>query len=207
MPQRYDLATLDLPILALYAVAMLAIAFAVGRKKRDLEGFLLAGRHSVWPVVGFSMMAVNLSGTSYVGLAGAGYEGGISVWNYEWIATLVLVFFALVILPLSAHARIDRPGAARETLRPPHALCILHLHGVRGSVRGVLFPEASLALLIASVAVLGALYVVVGGLSAVHITDHDPGRVAPGRRSLPVLHRPARRGGRTIVSIARGSSP
>ena len=58
-------------------------------------------------MVGFALMAAGLSGTSSIGLAGAGYHDGIAVWNYEWMATLVLVFFALFVLPFNLRSKVD----------------------------------------------------------------------------------------------------
>jgi solute:Na+ symporter, SSS family len=58
-------------------------------------------------LIGFSLMAANLSGASYLGLAGAGYHDGIAVWNYEWMATLVLVFFAFFILPFYLRSKVN----------------------------------------------------------------------------------------------------
>jgi solute:Na+ symporter, SSS family len=74
VPERFELATIDYVILAVYAVGILGIGFWASRKKGSAESYLLGGRKSLWPLVGFGLMAANLSGTSYVGLAGAGYE-------------------------------------------------------------------------------------------------------------------------------------
>ena len=45
------------------------------------------------------MLASNMSSTALVGLAGGAYAIGISVYDYEWTATVILVFFCVFLLP------------------------------------------------------------------------------------------------------------
>ena len=40
-----------------------------------------------------------MSSTALVGLAGGAYAIGISVYNYEWSANVILVFFCVFLLP------------------------------------------------------------------------------------------------------------
>ena len=49
--------------------------------------------------MGLSLFATNMSGSSFIGLAGAGYNQGIAVYSYEWMAVVVLIFFVFFILP------------------------------------------------------------------------------------------------------------
>jgi solute:Na+ symporter, SSS family len=106
MPE-FDLQTIDLVIIGVYIVGILGIGFWVGRGKKDSEGFFLAGRGMLWPLVGFALISANFSGSLYLGLAGAGYDQGIAVWNYEWMATLVLLVFAVLILPIYLQSKIE----------------------------------------------------------------------------------------------------
>src|SRR5690606_3705407 len=50
--------------------------------------------------------ASNISSTTLIGLAGDAYAGGIAVFNYEWMASIVLVFYAIFILPTIFRARL-----------------------------------------------------------------------------------------------------
>ncbi|WP_010629577.1 sodium/solute symporter [Halomonas sp. KM-1] len=184
MPE-FELATIDLVIVGLYVSMILAIGFWVGRKSKDSESYFLAGRGMIWPLVGFSLVSANLSGTSYIGLAGAGYEDGIAVWNYEWMATLVLVFFALFILPFYLRSRVSTMPeflACRYDKRSRYAFSIFSVFTALfidsagalfagGIVLKLLFPEVPLGLLITAMALLGGIYVILGGLRAVMITD------------------------------------
>jgi mono/diheme cytochrome c family protein len=135
--------------------------------------------------IGFSLMAANLSGTSYVGLAGAGYGDGIAVWNYEWIAAIVLVFFALFILPYYIRSKVNtlpqflerRYDGRSKTVFSIFTIVTAVLIDSAGALFAgaitlqLLFPEMPLWTLISIVAVAGGIYVIIGGLKAVMITD------------------------------------
>ncbi|WP_035987375.1 sodium:solute symporter family transporter [Leptolyngbya sp. KIOST-1] len=182
---QFELTGLDLGILVAYVIGVLAIGFWVGRKKEDQESFFLGGRGSHWFLIGFALMAANLSGTSYVGLAGAGYEDGISVWNYEWMATLVLCFFAVFILPYYLHSKIStmpeflekRYDARSRLLFSGFSIFTAMFIDSAGAMYAgaitlqLLFPDIGLFWLIVAIATLGGIYVLLGGLSAVMVTD------------------------------------
>ena len=103
----FELAGIDLAIIVIYVVVIFGIAIYVGRGQKDSESYFLAGRGMIWPLVGFSLIVTQFSGTQFLGLAGAGYETGIHVWNFEWMATIILVFFAVLILPMYLQSRIS----------------------------------------------------------------------------------------------------
>ncbi|WP_017612374.1 sodium:solute symporter family transporter [Nocardiopsis salina] len=187
----FNLSALDLAVVVLFVTAVIAIALWVGRRQDSSESFFLAGRTMVWPVVGFSLFATQFGGTQYLGLAGAGFETGISVWNFEWMATVVLLVFALLILPFYLQSRITTVPEfleRRYDRRARHAFSgftvvtamLLDSAGAMfaGSlVLSLLFPEVPLGVLISIIAVLGGGYVLVGGLKSVMITDTIQGVV------------------------------
>src|SRR5690625_7692656 len=61
----------------------------------------------ILPPVGFSLIVTNVSDTQLLGLAGTGYDTAIAVWNDEWMATLILVFFATLILAIYLQSKIS----------------------------------------------------------------------------------------------------
>ena len=61
---------IDIAIIAIYFIAMLAIGFLLGRKHQDADDYFLAGRKMLWPFIGLSLFASNISSTTLVGLAG-----------------------------------------------------------------------------------------------------------------------------------------
>jgi solute:Na+ symporter, SSS family len=184
MPE-FDLGAIDLGIVALYAVMILGIGFWVGRRKKDSEDFFLAGRGMAWPMVGFALIAANFSGTQYLGLAGAGFDQGIAVWNYEWMATLVLLVFALLILPFYLQSKVSTvpeflerryDRRSRYTFSGFNVLTGMLIDSAGAMFAGalvlqLLFPDVPLGVHIAVIAFLGGAYVVLGGLQAVMITD------------------------------------
>ncbi len=184
MPE-FRFSHLDLLIVVAYVLAILAIGLRVGRKKTNAEGFFLAERGSPWPLIGLGLMAANLSGTSYIGLAGAGYKEGINVWNYEWMATVVLAFFALFILPIYLRSRIstvpeflerryDRRARALFSILTVLTAMFVDAAGALfagATVMKVLLPDVPLAWLVSGIALLAGLYVLLGGLAAVLIID------------------------------------
>ncbi len=181
----FELEALDLAVMAVYVVFIIGLGWYVGRKKEDSEGFFLAGRGMLWPLVGFGLIASQFSGTQYLGLAGAGYDEGIAVWNYEWIATLVLVAFALLILPFYLQSKVSTVPEfleKRYDRRSRYAFSgftvftgmFIDSAGAMFAgalVMQVLFPEQPLMLHIILIALIGGVYVILGGLQAVMITD------------------------------------
>lgn len=187
----FQLGPIDVLVIVTFVVAMVGIAIWVGRKQKGTESYFLAGRTMVWPVVGFSLFATQFSGTQYLGLAGAGFQTGISVWNFEWVATLVLLVFALLILPFYLQSKIttvpeflerryDRRARYAFSAFTVVTTMLLDSAGAMfaGSlVLSLLFPQVPLGVHIALIALLGGGYVLVGGLKSVMVTDTIQGVV------------------------------
>ncbi|MGY1747785.1 sodium:solute symporter family transporter [Modestobacter sp. SYSU DS0511] len=184
MPE-FQLATVDLVVIGAYVVMILAIGFWVARRTGDSDDFFLAGRGMVWPLVGFSLIVTNFSGTQFLGLAGAGYDSGIAVWNFEWMATLVLLVFAVLILPIYLQSKISTVPEfleKRYDRRSRYAfsgftvLTGMLIDSAGGMFAGalvlnLLFPDVPLMVHVIAIALLGGVYVILGGLRAVMITD------------------------------------
>ena len=96
---EFTLSTLDLGIIVFYLLFVTLLGFYFGSKHKDAEDYFLAGRNLTWPIIGFSLFASNMSSNSLVGLAGAGYKDGFSVYSYEWMAVVILIIFAVFFLP------------------------------------------------------------------------------------------------------------
>jgi solute:Na+ symporter, SSS family len=62
--------------------------------------YFLAGRGLSWWLIGFSLIAANISAEQFVGMSGQGAGPyGLSTSSWEWIAAITLVVVAFVILP------------------------------------------------------------------------------------------------------------
>jgi SSS family solute:Na+ symporter len=91
----FDLST----FLAFFFVAI-GTALYKSRGERTSEDFFLASRSLIWPLIGLSLIAANISTEQIVGQSGQGAGAmGMAVASYEWIATITLVVVALFILP------------------------------------------------------------------------------------------------------------
>lgn len=211
-----NLATVDLLIIGAYLVAMMALGLVLARGNRNQEDFFLAGRSMSWPFVGFSLFATNFSSSGLVGYAGDAYATGISVYNYEWMGAIILIVFALFILPSLLRSRVYtlpeflelRYGrAARLYL----ALLSLFLAVVVGAasmlyagslVLGMAFPGVSQGALIMGLAVVTGIYAISGGLRAVMITDLVQGILLLGASVLITLAAMEAAGGWQAVMAA-----
>lgn len=92
------------------AFVLFVIGFAIfmsRRKKKDSADYFLAGRGAVWPLIGFSLIAANISTEQIVGQSGQGAGTvGLAVASYEWVAAITLVFVAIFFLPRFLRAGI-----------------------------------------------------------------------------------------------------
>src|SRR6202035_3421265 len=138
-----------------------------------------------WPVIGLALLASNMSSTALVGLAGGAYAMGVSVYDYEWSAIVILVFFCLFLLPSIIRSQtytmpefLERRYDRRVRLH--FALLTLFLNifvdsaGVLYSgslVCQLLFPAWPLWLIVTLLAGTAGLYTTLGGLRAVIYTE------------------------------------
>lgn len=180
-----NLTTLDLAVIAGYAVVLLLICLKVARRSPDTDELFLAGRSLGPAVIGFSLFASNISSTTLIGLPGAAWQHGIAVANYEWMAALVLILTALFLLPQLVGRRLTTLPELLELrfdarLRHYLSACSLFLSVVldtagslyAGAIVIQLFvPDLSLSATIAVIALIAGLYTSAGGLRAVAYTD------------------------------------
>jgi len=185
MKPDFSLAPVDLAIVALYFVVVLFVGFWVAKKTEDADDLFLAGRRLAWWAVGFSLFASNISSTTLIGLSGAAYTGGISVSNYEWMATIVLVFFVIFFVPAYIRSRIstvpeflERRFDRRSRLYFSGLTVITNVVvDTAGSlfagalVLRLFFPELDLYTTCIILALVSGLYTAAGGLAAVVYTD------------------------------------
>ncbi len=90
-------------------VAFIAAVIGVGLYKSKGEAthsehgasdYFLAGRGLSWWLIGFSLIAANISTEQFVGMSGQAANWlGIAIASYEWMAAITLVVVAFVFLP------------------------------------------------------------------------------------------------------------
>jgi SSS family solute:Na+ symporter len=184
MPE-FTLHPIDIGIILAYGLIVVLIGLKLAKKHETAEDYFLAGRSMAWPLIGVSLFASNISSTTLVGLAGDAYSTGISVFNYEWMAAVVLVFFAIFLLPFYLRSKLFTMPEFLEKrfdgrARSIFSVLTLFLNIVvdtagslyaGGLLMALIFPEIPMWQTIAIMAVLAGAYTIAGGLAAVIYTD------------------------------------
>ncbi len=91
---------LDISIFLAFFGIVLFVSMYKSRKERTGEDYFLASRGLLWPFIGLSLIAANISSEHFVGMSGQGAGGvGLAIASYEWLAAITLVFVAFFFLP------------------------------------------------------------------------------------------------------------
>ncbi len=175
---------LDILVFVGFVVAVITIGLLKSRHEKTGEDYFLAGRGLKWWLIGFSLIAANISSEQLVGMSGnAASHVGLAIASYEWMAAITLVVVAFAFLPYFLRAGIYtmpefleyRYNATARTIMAVATLFIYML--LLGSVTysgaltattmaakmGYDVPIARAALVIGIIAMV---YVAAGGLKA-----------------------------------------
>lgn len=182
----------------LFIVAVVGVVFLGIWKSRDEDtssdagasDYFLAGRGLTWWLVGFSLIAANISTEQFVGMSGSSANWlGMSIASYEWIAAITLVFVAFWFLPRFLKAglytipefleyRFD--GVARLAMAIPAIITLVFVTTSSVIFSGAKFISEyyntvpvlnNLTAMCWLIAAFAAVYVFVGGLKACAWTD------------------------------------
>jgi SSS family solute:Na+ symporter len=99
--------TLDMVLFLVAVIGVIAFGIWQGNKENKGEaesgaaaGYFLAGRGLTWWLVGFSLIAANISTEQFVGMSGQAADWlGMAIASYEWMAAITLVVVAFLFLP------------------------------------------------------------------------------------------------------------
>ncbi len=95
-----ELNWIDAVVFIAFMGTVLAVSLYAGRKENSSEDYFLAGRKLNWWLIGFSLIASNISTEHFVGMAGSAYgRVGLAIASYEWMAAITLVIVAIWLLP------------------------------------------------------------------------------------------------------------
>src|SRR5210317_1958836 len=98
------LSTLDISIVAAYAIGLFVLAQWVSREEsghqKDTKDYFLAGRSLPWWAIGASLIAANISAEQIIGMSGSAYVLGVAIASYEWMAALTLIIVGKYLLPV-----------------------------------------------------------------------------------------------------------
>lgn len=176
---------LDISVIIVYIVFVVWLGFYLGKKHENAEDYFLAGRSMTWFFIGVSLFASNISSTTLIGLSGDAYSTGISVFNYEWFAVIILIFFAIFFLPFILKSQIYTMPEFLEKrfdhrARTYFSILTLFLNIVvdtagslyaGGLLLKLVFPEIPMWQTITILAIIAGVYTIAGGLAAVIYTD------------------------------------
>ncbi|MFQ6608378.1 MAG: sodium:solute symporter [Fidelibacterota bacterium] len=183
--QPYKLHPIDLSIAGLYVVFVIGLGIYLARSHKGAEDYFLGGRTFIWPLVGLSLYASNMSSSSLVGMAGSAYGTGISVFNYEWMAAVILVFFAIFFLPYLLRSQVftlpeflERryDSRSRFYFSGLNILMTIVIDTAATLYAGaiaisIVYPDIPMWMTMMILAVIAGIYTTAGGLSAVILTD------------------------------------
>lgn len=94
-----NIGAIDYIAIVLFIAFVMGVSLYAGRREKSSEDYFLAGRSLSWWLIGFSLIASNISTEHFVGMAGKGYGLGLAIASYEWMAAVTLVIVAWFFLP------------------------------------------------------------------------------------------------------------
>jgi SSS family solute:Na+ symporter len=177
--------TTDLVIVVVYLIGIMSLGIWAGyRKKTSSTQFFLAGRSLKWPMIGAALFTANISTIHLVGLSASGFSEGVVVGNFEWMASFCLIVLGLIFVPFYLRTKINTLPEFLErrystTCRMITAFIaiwsalLVHI-GVSlyaGAKVFDYFFGIPVLYSIIIIAVVTAIYTILGGLKAVVVTD------------------------------------
>lgn len=176
---------IDLTIVVVYLIGIMVIGILAGyRKHTTSEQFFLAGKSLRWPMIGAALFTANISTIHLVGLSASGFSEGIVVGNFEWMAAFCLMILGLVFVPFYFRTAITTLPEFLE--RRYSRVCRMILAFI--AIWSALLVHIGVSLYagakvfdyffgipvvysIIIIAVVTAVYTILGGLKAVVVTD------------------------------------
>jgi solute:Na+ symporter, SSS family len=183
-----NLATIDIAILAIYAVGIFLLAQWVSREKgtheKNAQDYFLASRALPWWAIGTSLIAANISAEQIVGMSGSGYVMGMAIASYEWMAALTLIVVGKWILPVFLKNGIYTMPEFLEKRYSPAVRNVMAVFWLAlyifvnltsilwlGSLAVNAIAGLDIQVAITCLALFALVYALYGGLKAVALTD------------------------------------
>ncbi|MBD3375527.1 solute:sodium symporter family transporter [candidate division KSB1 bacterium] len=180
-----ELNWLDIVVFVLFIVAVIGTSMYKSRKEETGEDYFLASRGLLWPLIGLSLIAANISTEQFVGMSGQSAGNvGLAIASYEWMAAITLVITAFFFLPKFLQSGIYTIPEFLEyrynrTARSLMAFYTMVIY-VGVTIAAVLYSggltiytifDIDLTTSVWLVGILAALYTTWGGLKAVAWAD------------------------------------
>ncbi|MBW8015466.1 MAG: sodium/solute symporter [Planctomycetes bacterium] len=95
-----ELGLLDITVFVVFIASVIGIGVFKSMKEKTSEDYFLAGRGLSWWLIGFSLIAANISTEQFIGMSGSAAKWlGLAIASYEWMAAITLVVVAFCFLP------------------------------------------------------------------------------------------------------------
>jgi SSS family solute:Na+ symporter len=184
--------TPDLIISALYIAVIFIIGLWAGirhqRKTKNNDNqageYFLAGKKLRWPMIGLALFATNISCVHLVSLAQSGFDTGLLNGDFEWMAAFTLILLALFFAPFYIKSgvstlpdflekRYDR--ASRDWLAIISVVSAVLIHIAFSLLAGGIVLHTlfgvNMYTSVIIISIITTIYTVVGGLTAVVVTE------------------------------------
>ena len=90
----------DIVTFIAFIALVVGVSLYASRREQSSEDYFLAGRRLTWWLIGFSLIASNISTEHFVGMAGQAFgRVGLAIASYEWMSAITLVLVAWFLLP------------------------------------------------------------------------------------------------------------
>ena len=90
----------DISVFLAFIGFVVVFSMVKSRKEENSEDYFLAGRGLKWFLIGFSIVAANISTEQFVGMSGSSAGNvGLAVSGYQLLGAVTIVFVALFFLP------------------------------------------------------------------------------------------------------------
>ncbi|RYY32456.1 MAG: sodium:solute symporter, partial [Sphingobacteriaceae bacterium] len=187
------ISAVDITISGLYILFIVIIGLWSGirhQRKASLAGtdtageYFLAGKTLRWPMIGLALFATNISCVHLVSLAQSGFDTGLLNGNFEWMASFTLILLSLFFVPFYIRSgvstlpdflekRYDR--SSRDWLAIVSVVSAIIIHIAFSLLAGGIVLQTlfgvDLYTSVIIISILTAIYTVVGGLTAVVVTE------------------------------------
>ncbi|MBE0536626.1 MAG: sodium/solute symporter [Phycisphaerae bacterium] len=174
---------LDYAVMITYFVAVLGFGLCFGRYTKSTKDFFFGGQRFAWWLIAFSCIATVVGSYSFIKYSAAGFTYGVSSTqtyfnDWFWVPLLVLVWIPIIYyrriqsIPEYMEARFDKPTRVAATV-----IILIYIVGYIG-INLITLGKTLHTLLgwnimtgAAVTAVAVALYVYIGGQTAIIMTD------------------------------------
>jgi len=97
--------TVDYTVFIFYFILISAYGYWIysSKKNKATSGshdFFLAEGSLTWWAIGASLIASNISAEQFIGMSGQGFQVGMAVAAYEWVAAIALIIVAVWFIPV-----------------------------------------------------------------------------------------------------------